>query len=265
MTADTSQRRPTGLLRHAGGLRRVAFYVTVVTILALMAVFLGDTHVFIVTAWTVSEPGVHHLHDLALVAMLGTVVLGLLVQLYEPERQVAGIQQAVLVTIVITGSNLLTGFIFPPALLLGGLLLVAVALHPAGWAVLRVRTAGSVSPVLVGFVLLAGMPFAVYAADQYALQASGDVHAQLDHYADMVTFALLVVLVGLLASVKPVGWRISLWSAAGLVGVLGAASILHPLLASSVGLVWGGLAMLWAIGFIVAGEVSHRKSRAEPT
>jgi hypothetical protein len=162
--------------------------------------------------------------------------------------------------VVITGANLLTGFIFPPALILGGLLLVAFALHPAGWDVFGVRTAGSVSPVLVGLVFLAGIPFVVYAADQYALQASGDVHARLDHYADMVTYSLLVLLLGLLASVKPVGWRIPLWSAAGLVGVLGVTSVLHPALASSVGPLWGGIATLWAVGFAVAGEVSHRRS-----
>ncbi|WP_129116088.1 hypothetical protein [Halegenticoccus tardaugens] len=265
MTADTTQKRSMELLREAGGLRRVAFYVTIVTILALMTAFLGDTLAFIFTAWTVSEPGVHHLHDLTLVTILWTVVLGLLVQLYEPERRVAGIQQAVLVNIVITGSNFLTGFIFPPALILGGLLLVAFALHPAGWDVLQVRTAGSVSPVLVGLVVLAGIPFTIYAADQYALQASGDVHAQLDHYADMVTYALLVLLLGLLASAKPVGWRIPLWSAAGLVGVLGATSILHPALASSAGPIWGGLAILWAAGLIVVGEVSHRRSGDNPT
>lgn len=258
MTTDTSLKRLAGQLQQAGGLRCVAFYLTVVTILVLMTAFLGDTLAFIFTAWMVSEPGVHHLHDLALVTMLWTVVLGLLVQLYEPKGQVAGVQQAVLVNIVITGANLLTGFIFPPALLLGGLLLVAFALHPAGRDILRVRTAGSISPVLVGLVVLAGIPIAVYAADQYALQASGDVHAQLDHYADMVTYSLLALLLGLLASVKPVGWRVSLWSAAGLVGVLGATSILHPALASSVGLVWGGLAILWAVGFIAVGEVSHR-------
>lgn len=265
MTADTSQKRSVGLLRKAGALRLLAFYVTVVAILALMLVFLGDTLVLIFTAWTISEPSVHHLHDLALVTMLWTVVLGLLVQLYEPRGQVAGIQQAVLVNIVITGSNLLTGFIFPPALILGGLLLVAFALHPAGWDVLRVRKVGSASLVLLGLVFLAGIPFAFYAADHYALQASGDIHAQLDHYADMVTYSLLVLLLGLLASVKPVGWRISLWSAAGLVGVLGATSILHPALASSVGPLWGGLAMLWAAGFIVAGEVIYRKSLNKPS
>ncbi|WP_224336349.1 hypothetical protein [Haloprofundus halobius] len=224
-----------------------------------MVVFLGDTLTFLFTAWIVSVPAVHHLHDLALVTMLWTVVAGLLVQLYEPERRVAGIQQALLVNVVITGANVLTGFFFPPALLLGGLLLAAFALHPAGRDVLRVRTTGSVSHVLVGLVVLAAIPLTVYAADQYALQASGDVHAQLGHYADMVTYSLLVLLLGLLASVKPVGWRIPLWSTAGLVGVFGATSVLHPALASSVGPIWGGLAMLWATGFVAAGEVSHRK------
>lgn len=265
MTPDTDLQYPSELDHHARSFRLVAFYVTVVALLALLAVFLGDTLTLLFTGWIVSEPNVHHLHDLAFVTMLWTVVAGLLVQLYEPERQVAGIQQALLVNVVITGANVLTGFFFPPALLLGGLLVAAFALHPAGWDVLRVRTAGSVSPVLVGLVVLAAIPFTAYAVDQYAFQASGDVHAQLGHYADMVTYSLLVLLLGLLASVKPIGWRIPLWSAAGLVGILGTTSILHPALASSVGPLWGGLAVLWAVGFIAAGEVSHRKSGDHPT
>lgn len=260
MTPDIDLQYPTGLLHHAGEPRLVTFYAIVVVLLALMAVFLGDTLVFLFTAWTVSEPGIHHLHDLALVTMLWTVVVGLLVQLYKPERRVAGIQQALLVNVVITGANVLTGFFFPPALLLGGLLLAAFTLHPAGRDVLRVRTAGSVNRPLVGLVVLVAVPLAVFAADQYTLQSSGDVHAQLGHYMDMITYSLLIVLLGLLASVKSVGWRIPLWSAAGLTGVLGVTFVLHPALASSVSPLWGGLAVLWAVGFVAAGEMSHRES-----
>lgn len=257
MAAGTNLGTSAALLRRIGGLRLITFYATVLTLLVLMGVFLGDTLVFLFTAWIVNEPGTHHLHDLALVAMLWTVVIGLLVQLYKPQRRVAGIQQALFVNVVVTGANLLTGFFFPPALILGGLLLVAFALHPAGRDILRARTAGPVSYLLVGLVVLAGVPLAVYAADQYALQASSDVHAQLGHYADMITYSLLVLLLGLLASVKPLGWRVPLWCAAGLVGVLGTTSILHPALASSIGPLWGGLAVLWAVVFVVAGEVSH--------
>lgn len=262
MTADTGSQHPTALLSRAGGLRLVAFYLTVMALLTLMAVFLGDTLAFLFTAWIDSEPGVHHLHELALVTMLWTVVVGLLVQLYKPERRVAGIQQALLVTAVITGANVLTGFFFPPALLLGSLLLAAFTLHPAGWDVLRVQTAASVSPVFIGIVVLAAIPLTVYAGDQYALQASGDVHAQLGHYTDMITYSLLILLLGLLASVKPVGWRVPLWSAAGLACVLGVTSVLHPEVASSVGPFRGGLAVLWAVGYVAIGEVTHRKSGA---
>lgn len=256
MATNTDLPNPTKLLRQVGGLRLIAFYGTVITLLGLMGVFLADTLVFLFTSWLVGDPGVHHLHDLALVGMLWTVIVGLLVQLYEPVRRVAAIQQALLVNVVITGANLLTGFFFPPALILGGLLVAAVALHPAGWGVLRIRTAGSVSYPLVGLVVLAGIPLAVYVGEQSALQASGDVHAQLGHYADMIAYSVVVLLLGLLASVKPIGWRVPLWSAAALAGIFGVSSVLHPALASSAGSIWGGLALLWGAGAIVAGEVT---------
>lgn len=260
MGAGTERPNQETLLRRVGGLRRPAFYATVVALLGLMGVFLGDALVFLFTAWFVRDPGVHHLHDLAMVAMLWTVLVGVVVQLHEPERRTAAMQQALLGTVAITGVNVLTGFFFPPALILGGLLVASVALHPAGRAVLSVRTAGSVSYLLVGLVVLVGIPLAGYAADQYALQSSGDVHAQLGHYADMVTYSVLVVSLGVLAGARPVGWRVPLWSAGGLAAILGVSSVMHPALASSPGSLWGGLAVLWGVGFVVAGEVSHRRN-----
>lgn len=258
MTTETDRTRSTEIVHRIGGLRTVAYYATVVTLIGLMGVFLGDTLEFLFTAWLVDEPGTHHLHELALVVMLWTVLVGLIVQLYKPERRVAAIQQKLLVNIVITGANLLTGFFFPPALILGGLLFLAFELHPAGWDVLRVQTAGRASPLMTATVLLAAIPLAVYGAEQYALHSSGDIHAQLGHYADMITYSLLILLLGLLASLKSIGWRVPVWSAAGLAGVLGASSMLHPNLASSTGVLWGGLAILWGVGFIVAGEMSQR-------
>ncbi|WP_458206691.1 hypothetical protein [Haladaptatus sp. NG-SE-30] len=259
MSIDTESTNPKTLLRQVGGLRTVAFYAIVVMVIGLMAAFLGDTLVFFFTGWFDTNPGVHHLHELIFVTMLWSVLIGLVMQIYKPEKRVAAMQQALLVNIVITGANVLTGFFFPPALLLGGLLVTAVLLHPAGRDVLRVRTAGSVSPLLVGMVALAGIPLAVYAANQYLLQASGNVHAQLGHYADMVTYTGLILLLGLLAGLQPTGWRVPLWSAAGLAVVLGLSSAVYPTLPSSAGLLWGGLAILWGIGFIVAGEVSRWK------
>lgn len=260
MATNTDLPNSTKLLSQFSGLRRIVFYATVITLLGLMGSFLADTLVFLFTSWFLGDPGVHHLHDLALVAMLWTVIVGLLVQVYNPERRVAAVQQALLVNVVITGSNLLIGFFFPPALILGGLLITAVVLHPAGWGVLRIRTVGPVSYPLVGLVVLAGIPLALYAGEQSALQATGDVHAQLGHYADMITYSVVILLLGLLASMKPIGWRIPLWSAATLAGVLGVSSMLHPALASSAGPFWGGLALVWGIAFIITGEVTQRSN-----
>lgn len=259
MSTDTELTNLKNLLCRVGGLRIVVFYMTVVALIGLMAAFLGDTLAFLFTGWFVADPGAHPLHELAFVTMLWTVLVGLVVQIYKPEKRVAAIQQALLVNVVITGANVLTGFFFPPALLLGGLVVTAFVLHPAGRGAFRVRTAGPISPLLVGMVVLAAIPLAVYATNQYALQASGDIHAQLGHYADMTTYTGLILLLGLLAGVKPIGWRVPLWSAAGLAVILGFSSILYPTLPSSAGLLWGVLATLWGIGFAVAGEVSRRK------
>lgn len=247
------------LSQQINGLREIGFYIVIITLLVLFVSFLSDTLAILVTAWFDTDPGIHYLHELAFVALLWTVLIGILVQLYKPEHQVGAIQQALLVTIIITSANILTGFFFPPALLLGGLLVVAGILHPARQNILRGQTAGRTSRLLLGLLMLAGIPLAVYAANQYALQATGDVHAQLGHYADMITYTGTILLLGLLASAKPHGWRIPLWSAAGLAIILGLSSLLHPTLASSTGVIWGTLTVLWGVGFIVAGEVSDHR------
>lgn len=47
--------------------------------------------------------------------MLWTVLTGSVVQIYTPEKRVAAVQQALLVNVVITGANVLTGYYLRPS------------------------------------------------------------------------------------------------------------------------------------------------------
>lgn len=55
------------------------------------------------------------------------------------------------------------------------------------------------------------------------------------------------------------GWRIPLYSAAGLAIMLGVASVLYSTMPSGVGTTWGAAAIVWAVAFVVAGEMSARR------
>jgi len=83
-------------------------------------------------------------------------------------------------------------------------------------------------------------------------------HSNAGHYRNMTVYSFIVILVGLLASLRPSGWRIAAWIAGFLPVVLGLASVVLPGAESSLGLGWGLAATVWGITFISAAEFVYR-------
>ena len=264
----------SGLIDRVGGGRMLAFYSVVAVGIALQLVIFGIGLAAPLFGWF--EPtlvgSVHFVHDMAFMSLMLAAFVGLTVQFYRPLGQIAGLQQVLLlfaiflVGIVVMGTTVDARLFseVPFFLLIFGPAVVAALLHPAGRALVRTRTAGTFTPLLAGLAVVAAIPLAVFAADQVVLQGSGDEHAVISHYAGMVIYAAAIVGFGLLASLKPAGWRVPLYSAAGLALILGVASVLYPNMVSSVGTMWGGAAILWAAAFAVAGELTARRGDAMP-
>jgi hypothetical protein len=82
-------------------------------------------------------------------------------------------------------------------------------------------------------------------------------HVAEGHYRNMAAFSFTILLVGLLASFRPRGWRLAAWVAGGLPMLLGLASVVLPDAESSLGLVWGVAAIVWGIVFIAAAEFTR--------
>ena len=89
-----------------------------------------------------------------------------------------------------------------------------------------------------------------------------DDHAALVHYGGMALLAVLIVVLGTLATVRRRDWRFAAWGAGLLAVYLGASSFAFPGLTSSGGPFWGGLAVAWGAGFVGATEVT--RGRAGP-
>src|SRR5438309_484361 len=70
------------------------------------------------------------------------------------------------------------------------------------------------------------LAYAVASAGQQ--RAVADEHAALGHYGFMAAFALTVVAVGLLASLRPDGWWLPAWVAGLLPALLGLLSLAAP-------------------------------------
>lgn len=86
----------------------------------------------------------------------------------------------------------------------------------------------------------------------------------MGHYAFMAAFSYTVIGVGLLASLRPVGWRLSAWVAGLLPAVLGVTSLLYPDATSSLDARWALAAIAWAVAFVVAGACATLVDRATP-
>lgn len=84
-------------------------------------------------------------------------------------------------------------------------------------------------------------------------------HVALGHYRSMAALSFIIILVGLLASLRPSGWRLAAWVAGVLPILLGLASVVLPAAESSLGIAWGLAAITWGLAFIVVAEVVRRK------
>jgi hypothetical protein len=88
-------------------------------------------------------------------------------------------------------------------------------------------------------------------------------HIILGHYRNIAALSFIIILVGLLASFRPSGWRFAAWVAGLLPVTFGLASVILPSAESSLGIAWGLAAVAWGIAFIAVGEFAHREELKE--
>jgi hypothetical protein len=196
----------------------------------------------------------HRIHDLTFSFIVGTAVAGMLAQLRNPSEKVAGQVMALIPWIALGLSFVLarTWLPFAPAPLLGGLTLVATLLHPTGRAFLRSFSVARMSRVLVALVVVLAVPLLAFASRNIGLQRSAaNDHAALGHYGFMAAFSLTVIGVGLLASLRPVGWKLTAWIAGFLPVLLGLTSLVLPDLDSSLSLASALACIVWGVTFVV--------------
>lgn len=202
----------------------------------------------------------HRLHDVTFSLLNGTVVVGMLVQLRAPVRNVAGQLMALIpFAALFLAVSLTNGWVLsPPWLLLGATTVFATMFHPAGDPLRWVRGARP-DPAMLALVGLAVLPLLGYAWTNIGLQRAGPTdHALAGHYGYMAAFTFTVIAVGLLASARPLGWRLTAWVAGALPIVLGAASFAYPSADSTLEPMWATSAIVWGLAFVAAAEIGRR-------
>jgi len=210
----------------------------------------------------------HRVHDLTFAFLLAPAAVGMLAQLKSPSQNVAGQLMALIPWIALLLAFVLatTWLVFAPAPILGALTLTATILHPARRDFLRSFSGSRVNRVILALVIIAAVPLLAFASRNIGLQRTvTNDHAALGHYGFMAAFSFTVIGIGVLASLRLDGWRLTAWVAGVLPVLLGLASLVYPNNDSSLALVWALAAIAWGVGFIVAAELTrHAQAQMLP-
>jgi hypothetical protein len=202
----------------------------------------------------------HRVHDLTFSFLFGTAVVGMLAQLRRPSQNVAGQLMALSPWVALGLASVLsnTSIRFAPAPILGALTLLATILHPTGRNFLRSFSVSRVNRAMLALVITAAVPLVAFASTNIGLQRTvANDHAALGHYGFMAAFSFTVIGVGLLASLRPDGWRLTAWVACALLALFGLASLVYPDVDSSLGLVWALAAIAWGVAFVAAAKLTQ--------
>jgi hypothetical protein len=230
-------------------------FTAVTGLLSLVMLMFGGQ--LLVSGWFSStDGGIHRFHEIAWGVIEGIVLFAALaVQIRRSLRKVGAIQQVAVGAFALL-AVMVTARTFDPFttvfILLVGVLLF---LHPARAEVFR--TARPVDRKLVTLSLAAAIPLWAYAFNEISRHLNapaGDPHAELAHYAGTAAAAIAIPLVGLVASLRTPGSRLSLWCAGLAAITLGTAGIVFPDHSSSIGTLWGAVAVAWGVTFAAVGK-----------
>lgn len=256
-----------GILRETAGSLRAspvfAFYLVVTLVVAgiiglitLNVIDLGMTHFGDVS---------HRTHDITYGLLFSTVVVGVLAQLRRPLSNIAGMVMALippagLLLAALLSGDLNTVWRFNPLGNVAALTLVAALVHPAGCSFFASFRIARLTWAMVALVAVAAVPLLQFASTNIDLQRTqGGTHGGMGHYGFMAAWSFTVIGVGLLASLRPVGWRLPAWAAGLLPVLLGMVSLLNPGIASSLSTLWAAAAIVWGMAFIAVAELTRSR------
>ena len=121
------------------------------------------------------------------------------------------------------------------------------------------------SLVMLAFVVAAAVLLIPYAIENASLQRTDHTsdHAAFFHWVETSFTAAGIVLVGLLAALRPRVFRMATWCAGLALAVLGAASVLFPGYPSALASPWSLAALAGGLAFVALGELEARRTIPE--
>jgi hypothetical protein len=122
--------------------------------------------------------------------------------------------------------------------------------------------AGPPSPILLLLALVAAVPLLGYALGQAELQRIDTLssRAAFFHWIEMSFYAVAVLLLGILAALRPAAHRLAAWSGSAALAVLGAASLALGEYASVLDAPWAWAALVRRVVFVGVADWEARRS-----
>jgi hypothetical protein len=204
----------------------------------------------------------HRIHDLAYGFVFTVGVGGLIAQLRRPAQNVAGMAMALVPWAGLLLAALLSDSYSSivernPWYPLAVVTVITALLHPAGRRFFRSFDVTGINWPMLALVGVAAVPLLSFASTNIRLQETvADEHAGMGHYGFMAAFSYTVLGAGLLASLRPDGWRITAWTTGLLSALLGVSSLLYPDVSSSLDLGWALAAIAWGAGFVATAVLT---------
>jgi hypothetical protein len=251
--------------------RRITF--AVVAAIFAAGAFGGLFGLGVIIGWfDTDDGGIHRVHDIGFGVLYGVILtVAFAAMTWRPERKASAFWQVVVTAPAALIAALVAAdpsyLLFPISV--GAAAAILVALHPARPAVVR----ASVDPSLAmaALALAGSVPLVWFGLTMARLQRTGpptDPHVSGDHWANMAAMAFGLVLVGLLASARVRGWRLTAWCAGLGTATYGLASIVFRRFpgttiayAGSEGVGWGLTALVAGLLFIAVAEWEARRTR----
>ena len=244
--------------RERTEVRRTVFMSTVVAFVLFLYLFSPFSSLFL--GWFVDfEDNIsHRVHEVTFGMLFAMMLAGVAVQLRKPEAKIAALQQAILVSVVLSVVVAAsTGWEWTALLYVVPPLAIAY-LHPnrrAVFAVPRMPHGG-----LLYLALPAALPFIFGFIDEFE-KAAKELRGHQAHWGGMAAFALIIVILALLAASHPPGWRVVAWSTGSSMIVYGVASMSFPFDASARPDLLAVISIVWGTLFLVVTQSIVRRER----
>lgn len=239
--------------------RRITFYIFVGLTLAAMAAY-PPILIGPIVAWLDESVidslfgeeglGAHRVHIEGATLLFWLTIVAMVSQFRRPETKAAPLWAAAVAWLVFLPIEL-THLVDPFTIIVTALVVSLLALHPRRWP--KGGFAWLTTPRAIAII---GTAFAgIYSFQQTLLQINGlreDPHVTGSHYALMAVLAIGLAVSALLGATTFPGHQISSWTVGVITVVLGVFFIGHPDQASSPGVGWGVVMIMWAVVYLWA-------------